>query len=222
MSRYLFLHSPLNMIDGVPASVAGEWPGIKSNKFSRTKKIIHTKNSNIFSLDDSFHNHSRKKIIIPKQKDEEYTLKPKKRRVASAMIINKLKSKTFYNDILPCPIYNNSNKLVINRIYDFERRAKYYKMMQDNYSKKMKENEIIKKTKNASIGGGGGLSINSNNPTKGFNRKFFENVSNNKILKVTLTKDLYHKYKNKIEKMKKFKNDFRNVNKKKRLIVIKI
>ena len=210
MSRYLFLHSPLNLIDGVPASIAGEWPGIKSNKFSRTKKIIHTKNSNIFSLDDSFPNHSRKKKIVPEQK-EEFPIKPKKRRIASAMTL-KLKTKVFYNDLLPTPIHNY-NRLVINRVYDFERRAKYYKMIQDNYDKKMKENEIINKTKNNSIG----LTINSNNPIKGFNRKFFENVSNNKILKVTLTKDLYHKYKNKIEKMKKFNNDFRNVNKKRKI-----
>ena len=212
MSRYLFLHSPLNLIDGVPASIAGEWPGIKSNKFSRTKKIIHIKNSNIFSLDDSFPNHSRKKIIFPKQKEDEYSLKPKKRRVASAMTINKFKQKAFYNDLSPTPIHNY-NRLVINRVYDFERRAKYYKMIQDNYDKKMKENEIINKTKNSSIG----LNININNPAKGFNRKFFEKVSNNKILKVTLTKDLYHKYKNKIEKMKKFNSDVRNIIKKKKI-----
>ena len=210
MSRYLFLHSPLNLIDGIPASIAGEWPGIKSNKFARTKKIIHIKNSNIFSLDDSFPNHSRKKKIIPNIK-EEFPIRPIKRRVASATTI-KLKSKTLYNDILPTPI-QNYNRLVINRVYDFERRAKYYKMIQDNYDKKMKENEIINKAKNNNMG----LSINSNNPVKGFNRKFFENVSNNKILKVTLTKDLYHKYKNKIEKMKKFNSDFRNANKKRKI-----
>ena len=210
MSRYLFLHSPLNLIDGVPASIAGEWPGIKSNKFSRTKKIIHIKNSNIFSLDDSFPIHSRKKKIVQKQ-NEEFPIKPKKRRVASAMTL-KLKPKSVYNDLLPTPI-NNYNRLVLNRVYDFERRAKYYKMIQDNYDKKKKENEIINKTKNNSIG----LTINSNNSTKGFNRKFFENVSNNKILKVTLTRDLYHKYKNKIEKIKKLKNNFRNDNKKRKI-----
>ena len=42
MIEYITLQSPLSVINGVPASMAGEWPGIKPNKFPKTKRIIHT------------------------------------------------------------------------------------------------------------------------------------------------------------------------------------
>ena len=205
MIQYNTLYAPISMIDGIPASIAGEWPGIKPNKFKKTKKIIHIKNSSIFSLDDSCPVYSRKKRIIQK-KPEEFPMKSQKRRVASAFHINTLKAKTLYNDFMPSPL-QNYNRLVINREYDFEKRAKYYKMMQENHEKKLKEAEIMNKTKNNSIG----ISIYNNNPSKGFNKQFFENVSNHKNLGVTLTYDIYQNYKNKIEKMKKFKTDFGNV-----------
>lgn len=140
-------------------------------------------------------------------------MKSQKGRVASAFHINTLKAKTLYNDFMPSPL-QNYNRLVINREYDFEKRAKYYKMMQENHEKKLKEAEIMNKTKNNSIG----ISIYNNNPTKGFNKQFFENVSNHKNLGVTLTYDIYQNYKNKIEKMKKFKTDFGNVIKKRKKI----
>ena len=73
-------------------------------------------------------------------------------------------------------------------------------MIQDNQEKKMKENEIINNTKTNSL-----WMINSqeNNPLKKFNNKFYEHVSSNKNLGVTLTQELYRKYKNKMEKKKK-------------------
>ena len=71
----------------------------------------------------------------------------------------------------------------------------------------------MNKTKNNSIG----ISIYNNNPTKGFNKQFFENVSNHKSLGVTLTYDIYQNYKNKIEKMKKYRNELGNKIKKRRL-----
>jgi len=206
MTRYIELHPPLNLIDGVPSSIAGEWPGIKSNKFQKTKKIIHIKDSNIFSLDEFFYPKT-KKMFMHNQK-EEIPIKEKKRRVLSAITINKIKSKTIHNDLFPTPL-QNYNRLVINREYDFEKRAKYYKMIQSNHDKKMKENEIINKNKNSNIG----LNIKGNNQVKKFNKQFYENVSSNKNLGVTLNQKLYRKYQNKYEKMKK--NNFGIINKRK-------
>ena len=33
--------APINYIDGVPAHLAGEWPGLKSSKFHSYRKIIY-------------------------------------------------------------------------------------------------------------------------------------------------------------------------------------
>ena len=84
-------------------------------------------------------------------------------------------------------------------------------MMQENYNKKLNENELMNKNKSNSIG----ITINDNNPSKIFSKQFYDKVSSNKILGVTLTHDLYQKYKSKVEKMKKFNNDFRNAKKRK-------
>ena len=35
-----FEKAPLHLLDGVPAFKAGEWPGIKSNHFTPTRRII--------------------------------------------------------------------------------------------------------------------------------------------------------------------------------------
>ncbi len=209
MTEYIVLNPPHNIIDGIPASIAGEWPGIKPNKFPKTKKIIKPKTSNIFSLDNSFPVQSRKKRITPNIKQES-TRNPQKRRVCSAISLNKLKTKDFY-DLLPSS--EPSNRLIINRIYDFEKRAKYYKMIQENFDKKMKENEIMNKAKIQT----NGLNNFNNNGKKGFNKQFFENVSKNKILQVTLDQDIYYRFKNKIEKMKKYRNELGNKIKKRRL-----
>ena len=47
-SNYIYPKAPDYYIDGIPAYKAGEWPGIKSNKFENTRKIIHPSSSEIF------------------------------------------------------------------------------------------------------------------------------------------------------------------------------
>ena len=47
-SKYLYLKAPVYYIDGIPAYKAGEWPGIKSNKFENTRKIIRAVEKGIF------------------------------------------------------------------------------------------------------------------------------------------------------------------------------
>ena len=211
MIEYIELNAPTSMIDGIPAFKAGEWPGIKSNRFPKTKKIIQIrKKSNIFTLDDSSPIKSQKKRIIPNINDQ-IPIQSKKRRIASALYSNPIKTKEVYNDLFPTPL-QNYNRLVINREYDFEKKAKYYQMIQDTFDRKKKEHELLNRTKNNSIG----MTIQNNNPTKGFDKKFFQKVSSNKILGVTLTQDLYKKYKYKLEKMKTFKSQRSLFNLKKR------
>jgi len=212
MIEYIELNAPMSMIDGIPAFKAGEWPGIKSNRFPKTKKIIQIrKKSNIFTLDnDSSPIKSQKKRIIPIINVQE-PIQSKKRRVASALCNNTIKTKQIYNDLFPTPL-QNYNRLVINREYDFEKKAKYYQMIQNTFDRKKKEHELINRTKNNSIV----KTIQDNNPTKGFDKKFFQKVSSNKILGVTLTQDLYKKYKYKLENMKTFNSQRSLFNLKKR------
>ena len=210
MRQYIELYPPLNLINGVPSSRAGEWPGIKPNKFPKTKKLIHIKDSNIFSLDDILITKGKKRLTQPNIK-EENPIKLKRKRIFSANIRNKIKTKNTINDIYPTPL-QNYNRLAINREYDFEKRAKYYRMIQNNHDKKLKENEIINLPKSNTLW----INSQENNPLKKFNNnKFYENVSSNKNLGVTLTQDLYRKYKNKIDKKKKPNDNFGNVKKRK-------
>ena len=76
-----------------------------------------------------------------------------------------------------------------------------------------RDEKVINRAKNNSIGV---TTIQDNNPTKGFDKKFFQKVSSNKILGVTLTQDLYKKYTNKLEKMKTFNSQRSLFNLKKR------
>ena len=47
-SKYLYLKAPVYYIDGIPEYKAGEWPGIKSNKFNNTRTIIHPVTNELF------------------------------------------------------------------------------------------------------------------------------------------------------------------------------
>lgn len=38
--------SPVRLIEGIPAFKAGEWPGIKSNRFGLTKRVIRPEKRN--------------------------------------------------------------------------------------------------------------------------------------------------------------------------------
>lgn len=60
----------------------------------------------------------------------------------------------------------------------FEQRNDYYKTMMDKHNKMTMENAICNK--------------GNKTMTSGFNKQFFENVSNNKLLGVTITKDIFN------------------------------
>ena len=200
MIQYIECEPHINMIDGVPAFNAGEWPGIKSNKFPKTKKIIHIKKSYNFSLGDTFLNKSRKKRIIPILKEEEFPIKSKTKRIMSSNIYNnksKDKNKNKYDNLFFTPL-ENYNRLNIKKEYDFEKRAKFYKIIQNKFDNQKKKSDL--KNKINSLG-----SYLHDNTHKGhFKKPFYEKVNNNKILGVTLTKDLYNQYKNNFDKNKRY------------------
>ena len=50
MTKYLIRKAPIYYQEGIPASKAGEWPGIKSSKFGNTRMIIHRLSSDIFNF----------------------------------------------------------------------------------------------------------------------------------------------------------------------------
>ena len=48
MTQYIYPKAPVYYIDGIPAYKAGEWPGIKSNKFNNTKLMIRPVTHDLF------------------------------------------------------------------------------------------------------------------------------------------------------------------------------
>ena len=204
MIEYIECEPHINMIDGVPAFNAGEWPGIKSNKFPKTKKIIHIKKSYDFSFGDTFLNKSRKKRIIPMLKEEEFPIKSKTKRIlSSALYNNKSKDKKKYDDLFFTPL-ENYNRLNIKKEYDFEKRAKFYKVIQNKFDKQKKKSDLKNKINSL------GSYLHDNNHKIQFKNQFYEKVNNNKILGVTLTKDLYNQYKNNFEKNKRYNSQHRS------------
>jgi hypothetical protein len=49
MTKYLIRKAPIYYQEGIPAFKAGEWPGIKSNKFENTRLMIQPLPSDIFN-----------------------------------------------------------------------------------------------------------------------------------------------------------------------------
>ena len=218
MIQYIECGPHINMIDGVPAFNAGEWPGIKSNKFPKTKKIIHIKKLYNFSLGDTFLNKSRKKRIIPILKEEEFPIKSKTKRILSSNLYNnKTKNKKKYDNLFLTPL-ENYNRLNIKKEYDFEKRAKFYNIIQNKFDNQKKKSDLKNKINSL------GSDLHKNNHKNQFKKQFYEKVNDNKILGVTLTKDLYNQYKNNFDKNKRYNSqpgsqrNQRKINSKKFLI----
>jgi len=49
MTQYIYPKAPIYYIDEIPAYKAGEWPGIKSNKFENTRFMIHPVSHELFN-----------------------------------------------------------------------------------------------------------------------------------------------------------------------------
>ena len=87
------------------------------------------------------------------------------------------------------------NNTFIPKIYRFQEIENYHLKKQEEYNKLLNENLIM--NKNGNSGGS----------KTGFTKEFYDNISNNKLLGITFTKELYYTYKNN-NKQKKEVNEF--------------
>ena len=190
MNEYVYGIAPVYKIDNIPAYKAGEWPGIKSNKFDNTRRIIKAVERGIFFSENEPIIKPRHKSFNPRY-SQEYIFRPCLKKVTP------IDSRTLLQlgeGISPTPPQINS---FIPKIYRFQKIEDYHLKKQEEYNKLLNENLIMNKNNN---------NLNNNNKT-GFTKEFYDNISNNKLLGITFTKELYYTYKNN-NKHKKDINEF--------------
>jgi hypothetical protein len=194
MNEYIYGNAPVYKINDIPAYKAGEWPGIKSNKFDNTRRIIRAVERGIFFSE-------KEPVIKPRHKSfnqrysQEYIFRPCLKKVKP------IDSRTLHQlgeGIFPTPPEINC---FIPKIYRFQKIDEYHMKKQEEHNKLLNENLIMNKNSN---------NLSSNNKT-GFTKEFYENISNNKLLGITFTKELYYTYKNN-NKQKKEINEFIKTN----------
>ena len=64
MNEYNYGTAPVYKIDDIPAYKAGEWPGIKSNKFENTRRIIQAVEKGIFFSENEPVKNLKKRMLI--------------------------------------------------------------------------------------------------------------------------------------------------------------
>ena len=189
MNKYVEGKAPVYKIDNIPAYKAGEWPGIKSNKFENTRRIISAVEKGIFfSEKEPLMKIARRTFSV--KKSPEYIFRPciKKVKPMDTRTLHQLGEGLFATP----PEINYYTP----RIYEFQKIEKYHLKKQEEHNKLLNENLIMNKNN----------SNNSNNKT-GFTKEFYENISNNKLLGITFNKELYYNYKNSTN-TKKVVNEF--------------
>ena len=75
MNEYSYGTAPVYKIDNVPAYKAGEWPGIKSNKFENTRRIIRAVEKGIFFSENEPIKKPRHRVLI-QPRSAEYVFRP--------------------------------------------------------------------------------------------------------------------------------------------------
>ncbi len=195
MHEYRYRVAPVYKVNNIPAYKAGEWPGIKSNKFDNTRRIIRAVERGIFFSENE-------PIIKPRHRSfnqrysQEYIFRPCIKKVKP------IDSRTLHQlgeGIFPTPPEINC---FIPKIYRFQKIEEYHLKKQEEHNKLLNENLIMNKNN---------TSLNNNNYKTGFTKEFYDNISNNKLLGITFTKELYYTYKNN-NKQKKEINEFIKTN----------
>ena len=190
MNEYIYGNAPVYKIDNIPAYKAGEWPGLKSNKFDNTRRIIRAVERGIFFSENE-------PVLKPRHRSfnqrysQEFIFRPCLKKVKP------IDSRTLHQlgeGIFPTPPEINS---FIPKIYRFQKIEDYHLKKQEEHNKLLNENLIMNKNNN---------NINTTNKT-GFTKEFYENITNNKLLGITFTKELYYTYKNN-NKQKREINEF--------------
>ena len=178
MNEYIYGIAPVYKIENIPAYKAGEWPGLKSNKFDNTRRIIRAVEKGIFFSENE-------PVLRPRHRSfnqrysQEYVFRPCLKKVKP------IDSRTLHQlgeGIFPTPPEINS---FIPKVYRFQKIDEYHIKKQEEHNKLLNENLIMNKNNN----------LSSNNKT-GFTKEFYDNISNNKLLGITFTKELYYTYKN--------------------------
>ena len=193
MNEYVYGIAPVYKIDDIPAYKAGEWPGIKSNKFDNTRRIIRAVERGIFFSENEPIMRPRHKSFNPRY-SQEYVFRPCLKKVKP------IDSRTLHQlgeGIFPTPPEIST---FIPKIYRFQQIEDYHIKKQEEHEKLLNENLIMNKNNNLSGG----------NKT-GFTKEFYDNISNNKLLGITFTKDLYYTYKNNTKKKREI-NEFIKTN----------
>jgi hypothetical protein len=193
MNKYIEGVAPVYKIDDIPAYKAGEWPGLKSNKFDNTRKIIRAVERGIFFSENE-------PVIRPCHRtftvkdSPEYVFRPCLKKVKP------IDSRTLHQ--LGEGIYPTPPEIIgfKKRYYEFQKIEDYHLKKQEEHNKLLNENLIMNKNNNA-----------SNNNKTGFTKEFYENISNNKLLGITFNKELYYNYKNSTKRKKEI-NEFIKTN----------
>ena len=193
MNKYVEGVAPVYKIDDIPAYKAGEWPGLKSNKFDNTRKIIRAVERGIFFSENEPVMRPCHRTFTVKDSPE-YVFRPCLKKVKP------IDSRTLHQ--LGEGIYPTPPEIIgfKKRYYEFQKIEDYHLKKQEEHNKLLNENLIMNKNNNA-----------SNNNKTGFTKEFYENISNNKLLGITFNKELYYNYKNS-NKRKKEINEFIKTN----------
>ena len=193
MNEYIYGVAPVYKIENIPAYKAGEWPGLKSNKFDNTRRIIRAVEKGIFFSENE-------PVIRPRHRSfnqrysQEYVFRPCLKKVKP------IDSRTLHQlgeGIFPTPPEIST---FIPKIYRFQKIDEYHIKKQEEHNKLLNENLIMNKNNNLS---------SSNNKT-GFTKEFYDNISNNKLLGITFTKELYYTYKNNNKNKREINEYIRN------------
>ena len=197
MNEYLYGVAPVYKINNIPAYKAGEWPGLKSNKFDNTRRIIRAVERGIFFSEKDPILKPRHRSFNPRY-SQEYVFKPCLKKVKP------IDSRTLHQlgeGIFPTPPEINT---FIPKIYRFQQIEDYHLKKQEEHNKLLNENLIMNKN-----------NLNNNNNKTGFTKEFYDNISNNKLLGITFTKELYYTYKNNVRRKKEIdlKNEQENFQK---------
>ena len=193
MNEYIYGVAPVYKIENIPAYKAGEWPGLKSNKFDNTRRIIRAVEKGIFFSENE-------PVLRPRHRSfnqrysQEYVFRPCLKKVKP------IDSRTLHQlgeGIFPTPPEIST---FIPKIYRFQKIDEYHIKKQEEHNKLLNENLIMNKNNN----------LSSNNNKTGFTKEFYDNISNNKLLGITFTKELYYTYKNSNKNKREINEYIRN------------
>ena len=193
MNEYVYGVAPVYKIENIPAYKAGEWPGLKSNKFDNTRRIIRAVEKGIFFSENE-------PVLRPRHRSfnqrysQEYVFRPCLKKVKP------IDSRTLHQlgeGIFPTPPEIST---FIPKIYRFQKIDEYHIKKQEEHNKLLNENLIMNKNNN----------LSSNNNKTGFTKEFYDNISNNKLLGITFTKELYYTYKNSNKNKREINEYIRN------------